>query len=157
MMLVTRTYRHLFAIGFFAVLWTFYGCSPTSDQIEPVGYVRADGDRHVRFVFDKSNYNRVTTDDSPIWIEIDQVNIKTVSVVGDMNNWHKTSLTMTEEPNGSFELLFPVDQLSPDSSYAFKFLINDYYWVEPGGETPNRKETLFNHRQNKSFNFTLQL
>lgn len=134
-----------------------FACSTEPEHYAPHGYVIHEKGDSVRFIFDRSMYKRVTRDDSPIWIEMDQINIKTVSVVGDMNSWDKTSMTMVEEPSGLFELHYPAHALDTDSVYAFKFLINDFYWVEPTSSAPNREETMFNHKQNKSYNFQLKL
>jgi len=118
-----------------------YGCagSPAPDVGSPtdgaIGYVLGEGE--VVFRFDALDFDDVTRNDTGRWLPIGEVDIKTVSVAGDFNDWSKEAWYMVKAGDGVFELRKDMNVFADRSEWQFKFVINDFYWVEPPANAQN--------------------
>ncbi|MEM6516604.1 MAG: hypothetical protein AAF688_10515 [Bacteroidota bacterium] len=101
----------------------------------PTGY-SIDGD-DVVFRFNREDYDKYSDDTAWSITKFDNLDIKTVSVAGEFNNWSKTKWKMTKIDKNTYELRKPLSKFEDEYSWAFKFVINDRYWAEPENNAPN--------------------
>ena len=136
------------------------GCaeSPAPDAGSPtdgtIGYALGKGE--VVFRFDASDYDNVNRNDNGRWLLIGDVNIETVSVAGDFNGWSKEAWRMVESGGGVFELRKDMGVFGDRSEWQFKFVINDFYWVEPPADAVNSTESGL-YSANRSANLVLSV
>jgi hypothetical protein len=95
----------------------------------------------VVFRFGPSAYLNLTRDDTGEWLAVADVDIETVSVAGEFNDWSKRAWEMSETGNGVYELRKDLRLLGERGEWQFKFVVNDLYWVEPPTKAPNRVRT----------------
>jgi hypothetical protein len=108
---------------------------PSYDDAD-VGYQVVAGE--VVFRFDPSAYANVTRNDNGEWLNIGDVAIGTVSVAGEFNDWSKNAWQMSEVEDGVYELRKDLRVFDGRRDWLFKFVVNDFYWVEPPTDAPNR-------------------
>lgn len=108
--------------------------------INRIGY-RIEND-YVVFSFNPTQFKE-TTDGMTGWRKsLSEEKIKKVYVAGNFNNWEpKNKSYLMEEKGNSFELKIPINTLSKNSMYEFKFVINGEKWVEPKPEMVNKTQS----------------
>jgi hypothetical protein len=136
------------------------GCaeSPAPEAGSPedgvIGYMLGDGE--VIFLFDALAFENVTRNDTGKWMPIGDVDIKTVSVAGDFNGWSRDAWHMTRAGEGIFELKKDIGLFSDKPKWQFKFVINDFFWVEPPADARNSTASGM-YKANRSANLVLDL
>jgi hypothetical protein len=106
----------------------------------PDGYVMRDVS--IRFVFDPARYDSVTADSSGARAPLAGIRIESVNVAGGFNGWSRSAWLMTREYRGSgarFTLEHKLADVGAGNEYAFRFLVNGRWWVEPSARTWNRQ------------------
>ena len=76
-------------------IFYFLTCASSFSQEEKILGYKIEGDDIV-FVFDISNYNRITSDDVGSINDFDDLNIKEVIVSGQFNDWTRDKWKMTK-------------------------------------------------------------
>jgi hypothetical protein len=139
----------------------FAGCATSDKEVAPVatesgivGYKINSGE--VVFRFDPSLYSHVTRNDNGQWQTIENIKIDNVSVAGDFNNWSMSSWKLQLRENGLFEYSVPLQDFRQREEWIFKFVINEFYWVEPPKNALNKAPTGY-HGANRSFNLILRV
>jgi hypothetical protein len=133
--------RHLLPVLLLAWCIVSCGCaeSPAPEVGSPtdgaIGYVLGEGE--VVFRFDALDFDNVTRNDTGKWLPIGEVDIKIVSVAGDFNDWSREAWRMVKTEGGVFELRKEMNVFADRSEWQFKFVINDFYWVEPPAGAQN--------------------
>ncbi|ULC58374.1 glycogen-binding domain-containing protein [Flaviramulus sp. BrNp1-15] len=118
------------------------------------GY-RIEGDTIV-FAFDKRDYNKISTDNYGLKRDFDDLDIESVVVSGEFNNWSKDKWRMTKIDENRYELRKKIDDFTDEFTWEFKFVINDYYWAEPSKSYPNiAKSTKDGMRLNNTYNLKM--
>ena len=149
----------LSSLIFLAVLTILAGCaeSPAPEPEIPsdgsIGYLREE--RNVIFRFDPSEFEKVTRNDNGRWVDISNVDIRTVAVAGDFNGWSKEAWRMSEIGNGIYELRKNISFFEARSEWEFKFVLNSFYWVEPPEEASNSTASGV-YKLNRSYNLILR-
>jgi len=129
---------HSVFILFIVMSWTSYA---QNDQIN--GYKIEDDE--VVFSFDKRDYLLATHDFHGDRIAFEDLDIETVVVAGEFNDWSKHNWHMIKVDENRYELRKKLVDFTEEFSWEFKFIINNQYWAEPtenmGNITPakNRK------------------
>jgi hypothetical protein len=102
----------------------------------------------VRFVFDPTRFESATNGETGEWVPLRSLRIETVHLAGDFNDWSPSAWLMrTAGPAGSLSLLErPFAELGGSGAHQFKFVLNRVWWVEPGPNNPNRRETGLGNR-----------
>ena len=119
-----------------------------------IGYLLGKGE--VIFRFDALEFDNVTRNDTGKWLPIGEVDIKTVSVAGDFNEWSREAWHMVKDGDGIFELKKDLGVFGDRSRWEFKFAINDFYWVEPPADAKNSTAGGM-YKANRSANLILSL
>ncbi len=105
----------------------------------PDGYVIQG--TSVVFVFDPARYDSVTASAPGERAALAGIRIESVNVVGGFNGWSRTAWLMSPDHRGSrtrFTLSHRLAEVGAASEYAFRFLVNDRWWVDPSARTWNR-------------------
>ncbi len=108
----------------------------THAQTEGVKGYTIEGDEVV-FSFDKSDYQKATTDNHGSILDFEDLDIKNVVVSGEFNNWSKNKWRMTKVDENRFELRKKLSDFTDEFSWEFKFVINNAYWAEPSKSISN--------------------
>lgn len=112
-----------------------------SGHAQEKGY-RIEGDR-VIFTFNINDYNTLTRDSSGKKLNAEQVDIESVSLSGEFNNWLLEGWEMKRISPGVFQLERPLNDFDSRANWEFKYVINNTYWAEPdtsfGNITESRK------------------
>ena len=90
------------------------------------------------------------------WQAIENIEINDVSVAGDFNNWSRSSWKLHLGENRLYEFAAPLQEFRQREEWKFKFVINEFYWVEPPKDALNKAPTGY-HGANRSFNFVLRV
>lgn len=106
-----------------------------AQKTEMKGY-KIEGDE-VIFTFKKEDYKKVTRDTDGHQKNLSEVNIETVCVSGNFNNWSKDQWIMTKLDNLTYQLRKRIESFKDEVSWEFKFVINHEYWAEPSEKDPN--------------------
>lgn len=107
-----------------------------SQNNEPNGY-RIEEDEVV-FSFDKRDYLTASHDSSHgERIEFADLDIQTVGVAGEFNDWSRDNWRMTKIDENKYELRKKIVAFTDDFSWEFKFIINNQYWAEPTEDMQN--------------------
>ncbi|WP_338358378.1 hypothetical protein [Yeosuana marina] len=99
------------------------------------GY-RIEGD-DVVFSFDKRDYKNATADNQSYRRDFDDLNIESVVVSGQFNNWSKNKWRMIKINDNVYELRKKLIDFTDEFSWEFKFVINNTFWAEPSRKDPN--------------------
>lgn len=99
------------------------------------GY-RIEGDE-VIFVFNKSDYEKVSLDGFKSKKKFKNLTIENVVVSGEFNNWSKEHWNMIKINEDTYELRKKLIHFTDEFSWEFKFVINNEYWAEPTKKDPN--------------------
>ncbi len=106
----------------------------------PDGYVL--GNTRVAFVFEPARYDSVTADSTGQRAALAGLRVRSVNVVGDFNGWSRTAWLMSRTDRGvsmRFRLEHTLADVGTGREYAFRFLVNDRWWVEPRADAWNRR------------------
>ena len=98
------------------------------------GY-RIDGDEVV-FTFDKRQYNRIKSFDG-YERDFQDFNVEDVMVSGEFNDWSEKGWKMKRVDENIFELRKKLVDFNDKFTWEFKFVVNNFYWVEPSEEHLN--------------------
>jgi len=109
------------------------------------------------FTFNLSNYSEVTIDDTEVTLKIEDINIKNVAVAGTFNDWSVKGWILDRQNEQVYELRKKVKDLNAASGAAFKFLINERFWVEPPEMAANRSISNFNDLFTSVYNLDMNL
>ena len=109
------------------------------------GY-RIEGDTIV-FAFDKRDYNKISTDNYGLKRDFDDLDIESVVVSGEFNNWSKDKWRMTKIDENKYELKKKIDDFTDEFTWEFKFVINNSFWAEPLQTYPNITEAIKNGKR----------
>lgn len=99
------------------------------------GY-KIDGD-DVVFTFHRLDYETLSHDTAGHRIPFEELNIETVVVAGEFNNWSKFDWKMRKIDANTYELRKPLSKFEGNYSWEFKFIVNNEYWAEPSENTSN--------------------
>jgi hypothetical protein len=103
----------------------------------------------VVFVFDVGDYGYVTVGGSGEWLELGDIEIKSVALAGEFNDWSENAWPMDKDSEGRHRLTKDVDTFRGQDEWQFKFVINERFWVEPPSDATNSVPTgLGNNSQN---------
>jgi len=109
------------------------------------GY-RIEGDEIV-FAFDKRDYKEVTADNYGLKQDFGYLDVESVVVSGEFNNWSKDKWYMTKIDENRYELRKKIDDFTDEFSWEFKFVINNSYWAEPSKHDPNISKAIKDGRR----------
>lgn len=89
------------------------------------------------FVFDARDYQTYTV--SRLWktYDNDDIDIESVSVAGEFNDWAKDKWKLTKTGQYTYRLAKHLDDFIDRFSWDFKFVVNDKYWAEPNQNVRN--------------------
>ncbi len=127
--------------------------APTGPQ--PEGYVLRE--TKVAFLFEPGRYDSVTADSTGERAALAGLRVRSVNVVGDFNAWSRTAWLMSRVDNGDrprYRLEHALADVGTGKEYAFRFLVNDRWWVEPRAAAPNRRPAAGGR---SGYDFVLQL
>lgn len=127
--------------------------TPTGPQ--PEGYVLRE--TKVAFVFEPARYDSVTADATGERAALAGMRVRSVNVVGDFTGWSRTAWLMSRWDAGPvvrFRLEHALADVGTGKEYAFRFLVNDRWWVEPRASAPNRRPAADGRA---GYDFVLQL
>lgn len=100
-----------------------------------MGY-RIEGDEVV-FTFDKRDYENATEDSLGYTRDFDDLDIKSVVVSGQFNDWSRDKWEMNKINEYIYELRKKLIDFTDAFSWEFKFVINNTYWAEPSKHNTN--------------------
>ncbi len=100
-----------------------------------LGYT-IEGDEVV-FTFDVRDYKKATKDNSGKRLNFSDLDIYSVAVSGEFNNWSREQWKMNKTGTYTYELRKKLSDLNSSVSQEFKFIVNEKYWAEPGKNIPN--------------------
>lgn len=125
-------------------------------QSEKVKGYRIDGDEIV-FTFDKDDYKRASNS-LPFFgrfKDFEDIDIESVSVAGEFNDWSMKKWRMTKVNNNLYELRKKIIDFSDSFTWEFKFVVNNYYWAEPSKKHINVVPAIKNGISLNVFNLKL--
>lgn len=105
-------------------------------QNEPLKGYRIEGD-DVVFTFDRRDYQKATADGFNHKRDFEDLDIESVVVSGQFNNWSKDKWTMNKVDENIYELRKKLMDFTDEFSWEFKFVINNEFWAEPSKKDPN--------------------
>lgn len=116
------------------ILFCLLGSMAVS-QTKTLGY-RIEGNEVV-FTFDSRDYEKATKDGTAERLDFDDLDIYTISVSGEFNNWSKEGWKMRRTGPYTFELRKKLKDFTDEFSWEFKYIVNNKYWAEPGKTASN--------------------
>ncbi|SDX13985.1 Glycogen recognition site of AMP-activated protein kinase [Lutibacter oricola] len=127
-----NTIKHIITICL--VILSLHSFSQTK---ELKGY-KIDGDEIV-FTFDKRDYKRAskTLPFFGKFKNFEDIDIKSVGVSGNFNNWSMKNWKMKKVSENIYELRKKINNFSNNFTWEFKFVVNEYYWAEPSKKDIN--------------------
>jgi len=105
-------------------------CLATLVQAQKSTGYSIEGD-DVVFNFDARDYEKFSKSNSIFTVELDEIKIEEVSLVGGFNNWSENKWRMKRTGKFTYELRKKLKDFDDEFSWQFKFLINNKYWAEP--------------------------
>ncbi len=118
------------------VLLLAFASITTFGQIKEVKGYRIDGDELI-FTFDKREYEEATSNKHGRVIDFEDLDIQTVMVSGEFNNWSMKKWRMVKVDENRYELRKKISDFTDEFSWEFKFVINNAYWAEPSKRDVN--------------------
>tara|TARA_R110002049_G_scaffold173520_2_gene340470 strand:+ start:8406 stop:9374 length:969 start_codon:yes stop_codon:yes gene_type:complete len=109
------------------------------------GY-RIEG-HEIVFAFDKRDYEKASSDSFGLRRDFEDLDIESVVVSGEFNNWSKDKWYMTKIDGNRYELRKKIEDFTDAFSWEFKFVINNAYWAEPSRNDPNISKAIKNGRR----------
>lgn len=95
-----------------------------------------DGDEIV-FTFNKEDYKKATHDNYGKVKDFKDLNIESVVVSGNFNNWSRSGWKMKKVDDCLYELRKNIEDFDDEFIWEFKFVINNTYWAEPSNRVAN--------------------
>ena len=83
------------------------------------------------FTFDVRDYSRYTVEDHRKYVDDEEVDIASVAVAGEFNNWSRGDWKMTKKSKYVYQLAKSLDDFTDRFSWEFKYVVNEKYWAEP--------------------------
>ena len=126
---------------------------PVHGQEEPSKAYFIEGEEVV-FVFDIRDYEKATNEGTQEALDFEDLDIYKVAVTGDFLLWSREGWSMEKTGQFTYQLrknLADFDQAFP---IAFKYIINDQYWAEPGKTFPTVRK-FSNDFFEETYNLTL--
>lgn len=120
------------------LLMLFLVLTGYSQDSEITGY-KIEGDEVV-FTFDKRQYNKIKSFDG-YERDFQDLDIDEVALSGEFNDWSKKGWSMQKVDENIFELRKKLDDFKDKFTWEFKFVVNNFYWVEPSGRNLNSVDT----------------
>jgi len=126
-----------------------YSKEPQNTEFEDSLVISADSkigylieNEQVIFTFQSTQFSE-TTDGMSGWRQrLKDHKIKKVYVAGDFNNWEpKNKQFLMVEKGNVYELKLPLNELTNNKMYEFKFVINGNKWVEPNNDMINKTQS----------------
>ena len=114
------------------------------------GY-RIEGDEVV-FSFDKRDYKKVTKNNFGAEKNFEDIDINSVVVAGEFNNWSLKKWRMVKLNENNYELRKKIEDFTDEFSWEFKFVINNYYWAEPSRDAVNISKATKNGKNLNVYN-----
>ncbi|UOY09242.1 hypothetical protein L0P88_12035 [Muricauda sp. SCSIO 64092] len=93
------------------------------------GY-RIEGDEVV-FTFDRKDYALAREDGFGEEVGFDDLDINSVAVAGEFNNWSYYQWKMIKVDKDRYELRKKLSNFDHQFSWEFKYVINNFFWAEP--------------------------
>ncbi|MEQ8702960.1 MAG: hypothetical protein RIC19_03525 [Phaeodactylibacter sp.] len=95
----------------------------------------------VVFEFD-IQYFREATRHGAFWrTDFEDIDVESVAVAGDFNNWSTDGWRMNKVGEGRYQLRKRIEAFDDDFRWEFKFVVNGKYWAEPSEEIRNKGKT----------------
>jgi hypothetical protein len=116
-----------------------YRRAPQSSPAETHGHRLISDD--VVFVFDVADYEFVTDGNTGHWSRLGDIEIDSVFVAGDFNQWFSDSWPLTAGSEDRFETSVPITRFEGSRYWRYKFVVNDSLWVEPPSQASNSVPT----------------
>ncbi len=99
-------------------------------QNKPVkGYTIEDDE--IVFTFNKKDYTQATHDNGNFQRDFEDLDIKSVMVSGNFNDWSKNQWKMEKIDHNTFQLRKKLSDFTDEFTWEFKYVINNEYWAEP--------------------------
>ncbi|MEO1012890.1 MAG: hypothetical protein AAFX53_16445 [Bacteroidota bacterium] len=117
------------------------------------GY-RIEGDEVV-FTFHRDDYHVAREDGFGHKLDFDNLDIRSVAVAGEFNNWSTHQWKMVRVDNDRYELRKKLSDFDHQFSWEFKYVINNILWAEPDKSDPNITRAFKNGRKLRAYNLRL--
>lgn len=134
----------------YVILVTSFGYA---QKMSVQGY-QIEGDEVV-FTFNKSDYERASSDDGTYLTDFDDLDIQNVVVSGNFNNWSKDKWRMTKIDKNTYQLRKKLSDFTDEYSWEFKFVINNELWAEPTSKPSNITQAVKNGQNLNVYNLKL--
>ncbi len=85
----------------------------------------------IHFKFDIRDYSFFTVDQKNKTKKINPIDIEKVALAGEFNNWSKNDWILKKINKYIYKLAKHINDFSNESSWEFKYIINEKYWAEP--------------------------
>lgn len=135
------------------VLFIFMNLNQYAQNSGVQGY-KIEGDEVV-FTFNKNDYEKLTPDNGGFQKDFEDLDIKSVVVSGNFNNWSKNKWTMTKIDETTYQLRKKLADFKDEFSWEFKFVINNELWAEPNGNVSNLEKAVKNGQHLNVYNLKL--
>ena len=109
----------------------------------------------VVFNFDIRDYQKATKDKTSQILDFQDLDIYSVSVSGQFNNWSKNGWEMKKIGPYTYQLRKNIRHFKDAFSWEFKFIINNQYWAEPSKDFNNIIESEESTWRHKSYNLKM--
>lgn len=117
------------------------------------GY-KIEGDEVV-FTFNKDDYKRLSHDNGTYQTDFKDLDIESVVVSGNFNNWSKNKWRMTKIDDNTYQLRKKLSDFTDEFSWEFKFVINNELWAEPSNRFSNVERATRNGQDLNVYNLRL--
>jgi len=133
------------------ILFLVFITTTTFAQNSKVKGYRIEGDEIV-FSFDKRDYKKVANNNFGAEKDFEDIDINSVVVAGEFNNWSLKKWRMIKISENSYELRKKIEDFTDEFSWEFKFVINNYYWAEPSKDIVNISRATKNGKKLNVYN-----
>lgn len=99
-------------------------------QKDTVKGYKIEGDEIV-FTFNKNDYRKFTKDNDSYQRDFHDLDIESVVVSGNFNDWSKNQWRMTKIDENTYQLRKKLSDFTDEFTWEFKFVINNEFWAEP--------------------------
>ncbi len=96
-----------------------------------------EGDEVV-FEFDIEYFEEATQPGSLWRTDFEDIEIRSIAVAGDFNNWSAEGWHMEKVGEGRFQLRKKIEDFDDEFRWEFKFVVNGKYWAEPSGQVAGK-------------------
>lgn len=99
-----------------------------------------EGDEVV-FEFDIQYFEEATRHGAFWRTDFDDIEVKSVAIAGDFNNWSTDGWRMKKIGEGRYQLRKRIEDFDDAFRWEFKFVVNGKYWAEPSEDIRNKHKT----------------